>query len=408
MKLNYKDLRYITIILALVKPVGIESISSQLNMIWNLFKLLAFIYLFLGFIKMSNRIKYVRDFTQYLLFCLGIFVSLFISTVFNQQSLLNGLINNWGTILMILLLIVISINENGMGHLIYCYSNVLNVLVIMNAVSIVYFPEGIAGSTRDVWILGNDNMMILYILPSIVLMVIRFSLSEEKLTDKIIQSMTIISSIYTIYIRWSATSVVIMTFILFSLLLFKMDFIYDVVKKFGTNIYLIFASFLFLSIVVYQFQERFANIIVDILGKDLTFTGRTYIWARAIQMLKNSWFFGNGFNMQVDGVTNMLSYVSSYVNIGHAHNYFLDIWLRGGIFAFIFFIITLFLVFKNLGKTDTKLSVYCRIIMFLICIQFIFEAYPTNLFNYFFLFGIFIVLPQLDSNQKSIKKAIQL
>ena len=51
---------------------------------------------------------------------------------------------------------------------------------------------------------------------------------------------------------------------------------------------------IFVSIVFLRLQEVFSYLIVNILGKDLTFTGRTVIWDYYINEIKNSWVIGYG------------------------------------------------------------------------------------------------------------------
>ena len=92
---------------------------------------------------------------------------------------------------------------------------------------------------------------------------------------------------------------------------------------------------LFFSIVLFRLQNLFAFFIEGVLHKGLSFTGRTDIWDKAIEMILESPFLGYGIAQS--GKVYRLSKGKYY----HAHNAFLEILVEGGVFALIAFLMML-------------------------------------------------------------------
>lgn len=78
--------------------------------------------------------------------------------------------------------------------------------------------------------------------------------------------------------------------------------------------------------------ENLETIVVDKLGKDLTFTGRTILWELVIEMIKQRPLLGYGYNAFWRGLNGPSAYIVNTANwaVPHAHNGFLDLWLDLG------------------------------------------------------------------------------
>lgn len=74
--------------------------------------------------------------------------------------------------------------------------------------------------------------------------------------------------------------------------------------------------------------------IAILLGKDPTFTGRSYIWNNSNKYICESPFWGNG----IEQTTTIIA----KLNQNHCHNIILQILYTGGIFAFAFFVLGIF------------------------------------------------------------------
>ena len=82
-------------------------------------------------------------------------------------------------------------------------------------------------------------------------------------------------------------------------------------------------------------------IVVDILGKDLTFTGRTDIWMAAIQLIKIHPWLGYGYEAFWNGMDGPSAYILRTVKwpVPDAHNGFVELTLHLGLIGLSIFIV---------------------------------------------------------------------
>lgn len=143
--------------------------------------------------------------------------------------------------------------------------------------------------------------------------------------------------------------------------------------------------------IIYQvdFIQVFGSFL-NMFGKDLTFSVRTYIWQRALELIPLKPVLGYG-------VPNM--YVPAFGGVDHpAHNEILNVLYRGGIVSFAFLFIAFILVVKgSIGK-----SKWARISMsFLFGITIVMITEVLSSQNaYFFLLALFYFANTQASKEK--------
>lgn len=201
---------------------------------------------------------------------------------------------------------------------------VLGLLVVANFVSILAFPDGmyVTGTTNfayENWLLGFKNKHIVFFLP---LMLATFLLAEVdgfSLDKAIVLGVIIVSSA----LAQSSTTIVCMAFmILFAFA----PFFRKRYRVFNARTYLVAGLILFLLVVVFRAQEWLSFIIVDLLGKDLTFSNRTLLWDVVFKAIPESPIVGFGY-WSLDArhaLYNSLSIMS-------AHNQILEFAFEGGL-----------------------------------------------------------------------------
>lgn len=137
-------------------------------------------------------------------------------------------------------------------------------------------------------------------------------------------------------------------------------------------------SFFAIFILIYYFkiQNLFSFIIVGILGKDITLTGRIGLWERAIEMIGQKWLFGWGnWNR---GAIILRDYYYWY-----AHNLILDILLEGGLITFGAFSLLIYRMGKEIRRyISCKAISYCLYVMFAFVILNITESYFSSVYFY--------------------------
>ena len=102
----------------------------------------------------------------------------------------------------------------------------------------------------------------------------------------------------------------------------------------------------FISLVFFRIQNLFSFLIVDVLHKDLTLSSRTFLWDKAIKIIKNNIFIGIG----VQKSEYMLNNISAY----HSHSYFLNILVQSGVFGLISFLLCIFVSLKKLSQYENS------------------------------------------------------
>ena len=77
----------------------------------------------------------------------------------------------------------------------------------------------------------------------------------------------------------------------------------------------------------------FSDLFINILGKDVTFTGRTIIWSDTINFIKNNYLFGFGLEPSYLRVIKM-----NDISALNSHNMILEIIYNGGFVLFLVFL----------------------------------------------------------------------
>ena len=138
---------------------------------------------------------------------------------------------------------------------------------------------------------------------------------------------------------------------------------------------------MFFAIVIFRLQELFKFLIVDIFHKDITLTGRIYIWDYVMEFIKNKPILGYGIE---DLKTRY--YKTSYMQSYHAHNQILEVLYKTGFIGFFILVYIFYLSIKQLNKYKlNRCSKVISIVLFAELIMMLTEAYSLE--NIFILLG---------------------
>lgn len=208
-------------------------------------------------------------------------------------------------------------------------------LVYINFIFMIIRPDGLitvttANTVVGYNFLGVSNQLGPYFILASVISLIYASMKKRLTINIVLVNVCVYISLVLV---WSATSIAWFT-IYFVLLIFmsRKSKLSHFINWLSVLVFIIISHWL---IVFVKAQNWLDFIIVDILNKDLTLSGRSVIWDEAIKLIKNSLTFGYG--EIPDG---------RYIKVGSAlfntHNIFLQLFLQGGI---IFVLLTLFIMF---------------------------------------------------------------
>lgn len=205
--------------------------------------------------------------------------------------------------------------------------------IVINAILLLVFPNGIGAylpgydylrvDSRMSW-LGLDNGYIKFFLVAIVLFT--FSYKDKPLVRN---SMYICMMATMVYV-WSGTGIVGITIMLgYIYLLNRSKYSFDL----NYWVCLAIEIVAFLSIVIFRVTDKFSELIVNVIGKDITFTGRTILWDQAMLLIAKKPVWGYGvydYNLLIS-TANGQAY--------SAHDTVLQMMLMGGIVSLIAFCI---------------------------------------------------------------------
>ena len=140
-------------------------------------------------------------------------------------------------------------------------------------------------------------------------------------------------------------------------------------------------------------NELMVWFIEDVLGKDITFTYRTYMWDSALQVISQSPIIGHGFPSKEWYLVNMSS-----LAIG-PHNIILAILIYGGVVGFILYMFFLFRSFLILQAIRDYWADVIIVGIAVACVMMLMEVYPVNLI--FMLFAIAEYYPIFREQQSN-------
>lgn len=198
--------------------------------------------------------------------------------------------------------------------------------LLINFVTLLIFPQGIIpdkhvyhNSDGDVYFLGFKVMYTSFILTTIV-----FCYMDKLINKTNFRTFLSIFLVIANLVLSNVTTGIISVAIFFILYLFQKHRILKISEKKLVILCLVIN----ILVVFYHIQEYFSYIIVDLLGKNLTLTNRTYIWEMTIQQLKNQniikTILGNG-------IYNDGAFVSVFGNLYPAHNAWLQMIFENGL-----------------------------------------------------------------------------
>lgn len=227
-----------------------------------------------------------------------------------------------------------------------------NILSITNLIVMIIFPEGIAKIemintewnvttwTDSVGLIDVDNRISLFLLLTFFVN----ALWQFYKYKKIKYWRYFFIPILTIILAWSGTGVLGVFWATLFLLFSRKKYISKLVNRYW--IFLVYAI-VFVMFVVFQRFEMFKFIIVDILHKNMSISNRTTIWSYYIALIAKNIILGYG-------TTNEGGLMNWNGTVWYAHNQILDIFVQGGVLAFVAFCIMVMISKKHIDKSNTE------------------------------------------------------
>lgn len=310
--------------------IGLEpAIFQHLNGIDSIFDILqmvafGLVVLILGVRRRLPKSHICEMLVMYYLYLLGV-------TIVNHGAVKSVLIQGVHFIWFSYYLCIVL--NNNPKELFRSGLNILTFYVIANCITLFVFPEGLyaTGYYSSNFILGYDNQNVNFLLPAMVLVLIKNMYIKRSSKQVIV---IYLASLITAFKIWSGmTIVVISVMTLIAVGLYKPNSFLDRYmlngKVFSFGKLLVANVSLFVGLVFFRIQYFFEYFIVIILKKNLTLTSRVTIWARNVDKIKQNWLWGYGRESYGTRAARLGFRAESPAAL-HAHNRFLETQYRGG------------------------------------------------------------------------------
>ena len=328
-KIDYYYAIYFLIVLPFLFPAYFSESGS--------FKIVEFIvtYLSLGLMIIEivrDREKQINYFPFFVL-AIDYFVLIY-STLINKGELGTTINTTIKKLLLCYIVGKVILNDIKTDSFLRAVRDICVVIFFINLVSELLYPMGIPSTTTSAatphYFLGNVNSVIRAVLPGICCTILINEKKNKKLSFSLI--FFYIGFLYQfIYLYHSATTIVALIVIL------AWIFFSEFIKKHLWTIYAVvigIITYIQINLVVMSSSPRLLNLLSTVFGKNLTFSGRLYIWERTlIQIYRNPVW---GYGIQKSDTLNMI-----IGNQFSAHNYFLDLVYQRGLIGLIFFLVLL-------------------------------------------------------------------
>jgi len=274
-------------------------------------------------------------------------------------------------------------------------SYLLSILVVTNFASIILFPHGMY--VDDNWqnyFLGYDNGHIVVFMPALFFATLHAHFSKRKT----IFFVTWCCVLASIFICRSGTTVVgIVTLMAILILIY-----FPVVRKFLFNwkVVLIVIAGVFFLIVILRRHEAFQDLMMKYLGKDGTFTGRVYLWDKAIEVFMQHKWFGVGDSPEL----NQELFTLFNQKLSYAHNEILDLLVRSGIVGLGLYFVC---IVRSVFYTKHQRSLFSKTWLAFMASYWLimmFESYSSYAFYY--LYFVMLIVPRFTDVEQKKRKGL--
>lgn len=259
----------------------------NLKLIYTNFSRIVFIFIIVYWLK--NKI-YKKDIN--LLILLSIYFILMLGTTIINKGSIRVVFMRIYPILGTVLLFNIGIHKNKESS-IKAFTWLFYILVVINFLDAILFKDLSSEYSTMYFFLGGKNQLAVSLAVGFSFIKIYYEKNKTKKRKALLISYLVII-VLTAIVSKSGTCIISIA------LLFGLNY-FNFLKKVTTpfNIFIGY-SFFFIGVVIFQIQNYFKFLIVNILHKDITFTYRTIIWKKALEEIKKSPLLGHGLHQDIN------------------------------------------------------------------------------------------------------------
>lgn len=391
------------VIAVLFEPAYFEQTNSFIHIPYVLLKYACSFFVIIAFLGglIANKIKM----NSFILAFLAFEAVLLTTTILNMGNGATAF-SSWfanGAYSIVLVLFLQIVFDYNPKLLFSSFSVVLGTYVHLNTICRVLFPDGMYilrfGTYRTplCWLLGYDNVAVVIILVVQIICLYRISLNKGK--SMLWDWSVVISGIYFMFVQIVATAILAEVLFFAFLISCRNTFFREHFAKAKLVVVVMFAMFFVVQMISFK-ESRIINFIFLMMGKDTTFTGRTWIWSRAIRDIINGHII-TGYGAISSTV--MRTRIGSDAAV-HAHSYYLQVLYEGGVIAFIAIFILLIISAKRFDKGERNASSFV-ILAGLSAIMLSWQVEASNNLVKFSVIVLFILYHAVDYEKLASRKS---
>ncbi len=362
-----------------LKPACFDILGfNAINTFFNVSRVFVAIVIFIQYLFIEKKVP-----SKLLKGELMVFACWFLSTIFSGEGIIEFLIFSISIISLTMLIeLLIAHDLRLLINVVFVIHFILITVNLIYMVSIFGFTINIEenaaeltrfyGETAMISLLSSPNMTASTLFPALCSAILLMFLTTKK---NLFAWLLIAEIFVTVLILWSATSLIgVFLIVMYALFIYKTKIENLVKSKLLINAILLLG----IGITFFKIQYLFSFIIVDILHKDLTMTGRTDVWNIGFEGFFSSPMLGCGF-------------LSKTIDNGYVQLLYI-----GGIIGTVAYLGFLFSFIKRLCyKHQGHLEKFFSFVLAVILLMFIAESWPR-------FPGLYIILA-LTINAKKIE-----
>lgn len=361
-----EKIKCILVIFFLTRFVNYSFLSGIIQQIYSLVSIVIAAYIIIRYFVKKNFILYKKD----LIIIIGLFYFGYtlLITVVGQGSAYK-VFSTFYPIIATMMFISMECEKNPV-IIIDSYAKFLLVLMILNFLDTLT-KDNTTRYATTVYLLGGQNQYGIIFAIGFCFVSLAYTIYEIK-KWKLYKIIYIAISILTALIMQSTTTIIC---VLAMLVFIEWSAGRRIINKFsGIQIYIGYAV-IWIALVIYRVQDKFADLIFKIFQKNATLTYRTNVWDTALGEIKQHFLCGHGMQMSSNlfDITIMQNTGKSLTNTLSAHNQILQNIYEVGLIGLVLFS-AFFLLAYNQGKKVDKIGHICCGMILVILIAWLTET----------------------------------
>ncbi|MBR3225712.1 MAG: O-antigen ligase family protein [Atopobiaceae bacterium] len=232
------------------------------------------------------------------------------------------------------------VKTKGLSYVISLYMKMFGIFFVIGIISIVIYPNGLNMSstkTQAIYLLGSKNSSFFYFFGFLSFYGLWILINNRRKT--ILIELSFVAAMVASLICESSNSFA--SILLLCITYFCIKESHKIYKhippRFMLMTFIIFVAMLLVGNILKEFTP-----VLQLIGRDSTLSGRDYIWHEQLTMIQNSFLWGNGINTRT---TLMSSAIAT-----HAHNFYLDTFVKFGIASLGCLLLALYVSAANISS----------------------------------------------------------